>query len=88
MDSAPRTPSPGVPRPRSVGADGLTDRQRQILGVIHAVVDERGYPPTIREIAVAVGLASPSSVAHQLRMLEERGLIRRVPNQPRAMEVL
>jgi repressor LexA len=67
---------------------GLTLRQRQILAVIRKAVDERGYPPTIREICDAVNLASPSSGAHQLRVLEARGYIRRDPNRPRAMEVV
>ena len=70
------------------GADGLTMRQRRILEVIQASVQERGYPPTIREICELVGLNSPSSVAHQLRVLETRGHIRRDPNRPRAMEIL
>lgn len=47
----------------------------------------RGYPPTIREIGEAAGLASPSSVSHQLRALEAKGYLRRDPNRPRAMEV-
>ena len=53
-------------------ADGLTLRQRRILEVIKETVDRRGYPPSIREMGDAVGLASSSSVAHQLKMLEER----------------
>lgn len=70
------------------GADGLTLRQRRILEVIQASAQERGYPPTVREICERVGLNSPSSVAHQLRVLETRGFIRRDPNRPRALEVL
>ena len=70
------------------GADGLTLRQRRVLEVIQASVQERGYPPTVREICERVGLNSPSSVAHQLRVLETRGHIRRDPNRPRALEVL
>ncbi len=70
------------------GADGLTLRQRRILTVIQSSVQERGYPPTVREICEQVGLNSPSSVAHQLRVLETRGFIRRDPNRPRALEVL
>jgi len=68
--------------------DGLTLRQRGILEVIQASTQERGYPPTVREICERVGLNSPSSVAHQLRVLEARGFIRRDPNRPRALEVL
>ncbi|MDR2895151.1 MAG: transcriptional repressor LexA [Propionibacteriaceae bacterium] len=69
-------------------ANGLTARQRGILEVIVDSNQERGYPPTVREICAAVGLNSPSSVAHQLRSLEAAGWIRRDPNRPRAMEVL
>jgi repressor LexA len=69
-------------------ADGLTRRQRRILEVIKAAVESRGYPPSIREMGEAVGLASSSSVAHQLRALEQKGFLRRDPNRPRALEVL
>ena len=50
--------------------EGLTPRQRDILAVIRSTVEERGYPPSVREIGEAVGLTSPSSVAHQLGVLE------------------
>jgi repressor LexA len=68
-------------------ATGLTHRQRKVLEVIRAAVDSRGYPPSMREIGDAVGLTSPSSVAHQLATLERKGFIRRDPNRPRAIEV-
>lgn len=68
------------------GAD-LTVRQRKVLEVIRSSVDERGYPPSIREIGDAVGLTSTSSVAHQLRALERKGYLRRDPNRPRAVDV-
>jgi repressor LexA len=68
-------------------ASGLTQRQRKVLEVIRAAVDNRGYPPSMREIGDAVGLTSPSSVAHQLATLERKGYIRRDPNRPRAIEV-
>lgn len=70
------------------GSDGLTRRQRRVLEVIRESVERRGYPPSVREIGEAVGLNSPSSVAHQLKVLESKGLLRRDPNRPRAMEVL
>ncbi len=73
--------------PDSVDGAGLTLRQRRILEVIADMIDRRGYPPSIREVGEAAGLASPSSVAHQMRALEAKGLIRRDPNRPRAMEV-
>ena len=79
--------SPAKPEP-APSADALTARQRRILAMIAEAVDARGYPPSIREIGEAVGLASPSSVAHQLSVLERKGFIRRDPRLPRAMEVL
>ena len=69
------------------GGDGLTDRQRLVLETIQDAVDRRGYPPSMREIGEAVGLTSPSSVAHQLSTLERKGYLRRDPNRPRAIEV-
>jgi repressor LexA len=68
--------------------DGLTHRQRRVLEVIRDLVDRRGYPPSMREIGEAVGLTSPSSVAHQLTTLERKGFLRRDPNRPRAIEVI
>ncbi|WP_328842574.1 transcriptional repressor LexA [Nakamurella leprariae] len=65
----------------------LTMRQRKILQVIRDSVERRGYPPSVREIGDAVGLKSPSSVAHQLKVLERRGLIRKDPNRPRAVDI-
>jgi repressor LexA len=69
-------------------ATGLTPRQRRVLSYIRDSVESRGYPPSMREIGVAVGLTSSSSVAHQLRVLEGKGFLRRDPNRPRAVEVL
>jgi repressor LexA len=66
---------------------GLTTRQRRVLEVIRAAVQERGYPPSVREIGEAVGLTSTSSVAHQLRVLQEKGFLRRDPHRPRALDV-
>jgi repressor LexA len=68
--------------------DGLTHRQRRVLEVIRDSVERRGYPPSMREIGEAVGLTSPSSVAHQLATLERKGFLRRDPNRPRAIEVI
>ncbi|GAA3960228.1 transcriptional repressor LexA [Gordonia caeni] len=65
----------------------LTQRQREVLEYIRSSVRERGYPPSIREIGEAVGLTSTSSVAHQLRTLERRGLLKRDPHRPRAVNV-
>ncbi len=68
-------------------ANGLTTRQRRVLEVIRDSVNRRGYPPSVREIGEAVGLTSTSSVAHQLATLERKGLLRRDPNRPRAVDV-
>ncbi|MFM8515138.1 MAG: transcriptional repressor LexA [Actinomycetota bacterium] len=66
---------------------GLTRRQRAILDAIRASIEERGYPPSVREIADGVGLTSSSSVAYQLTTLEKMGYLRRDPNRPRALVV-
>ncbi|MBL7501008.1 transcriptional repressor LexA [Frankia sp. CNm7] len=71
-----------------VDGDGLTPRQRKVLEVIRDAVERRGYPPSVREIGEAVGLTSTSSVAHQLKVLEDKGFLRRDPNRPRAIEVV
>jgi repressor LexA len=68
-------------------ATGLTPRQQRVLTVIRDSLERRGYPPSMREIGERVGLTSSSSVAHQLRVLEEKGFIRRDPNRPRALTV-
>ncbi|MBO0843455.1 MAG: transcriptional repressor LexA [Nocardioides sp.] len=68
-------------------ATGLTPRQQRILAHLRDSIEKRGYPPSMREIGAAVGLTSTSSVAHQLKALEQRGLIRKDPKRPRALEV-
>jgi repressor LexA len=68
-------------------ATGLTPRQTKVLLSIKESIEKRGYPPSMREIGQAVGLTSSSSVAHQLRVLEEKGFLKRDPNRPRALEV-
>jgi repressor LexA len=68
-------------------ATGLTPRQQRVLTVIRESLVDRGYPPSMREIGEKVGLTSSSSVAHQLRTLEEKGYIKRDPNRPRALSV-
>jgi len=65
----------------------LTERQSAILDFIADHCRRNGYPPTVREIGLAVGLASPSTVHGHLAKLEEAGLIRRDPSKPRAMYV-
>jgi repressor LexA len=66
----------------------LTVRQKKILETIQRSVTDNGYPPSMREIGDIVGLASLSSVTHQLSQLEKLGYLRRDPKRPRAMEVL
>ncbi|MCD4527103.1 transcriptional repressor LexA [Nocardioides sp. cx-173] len=68
-------------------ATGLTPRQLRVLATIKDSIERRGYPPSMREIGQAVGLTSSSSVAHQLKTLEEKGFLKRDPNRPRALEV-
>ena len=68
-------------------ATGLTPRQQRVLTVIRDSIESRGYPPSMREIGERVGLTSSSSVAHQLRVLEEKGFLKRDPNRPRALSV-
>ncbi len=68
-------------------ASGLTPRQLRVLAHIKDSIEMRGYPPSMREIGDAVGLTSSSSVAHQLKSLEEKGFLKRDPNRPRALEV-
>ncbi|KRF01509.1 MULTISPECIES: transcriptional repressor LexA [Nocardioides] len=68
-------------------ATGLTPRQQRVLATIKEAIETRGYPPSMREIGAAVGLTSSSSVAHQLKVLEEKGFLKRDPNRPRAIEV-
>ncbi len=65
----------------------LTSRQRRILDFIRDSVSAKGFPPSVREIGEAVGLTSTSSVAHQLRVLQNRGYLHRDPNTPRALLV-
>lgn len=66
----------------------LTDRQRQVLDFIKSEVRTKGFPPTVRDIGEAVGLSSSSTVHAHLSALESKGLIRRDPSKPRALEVL
>ena len=66
----------------------LTTRQQEIWQFLAEYVDEHGYPPTVREIGNAVGLASPSTVHAHLANLERAGLLRRDPTKPRAIELV
>ena len=66
----------------------LTARQQEIWQFLAEYLDEHGYPPTVREIGDAVGLASPSTVHAHLANLERAGLLRRDPTKPRAIELV
>ncbi|MBW5448186.1 transcriptional repressor LexA [Cohnella sp. CFH 77786] len=66
----------------------MSNRQNAILEFIKNEVREKGYPPSVREIGEAVGLASSSTVHGHLDRLEKKGLIRRDPTKPRAIEIL
>ena len=66
----------------------LSAKQQQILEYVKSEVREKGYPPSVREICEAVGLKSTSTVHGHLARLEKKGLIRRDPTKPRAIEIL
>ena len=66
----------------------LTERQRKVLDAIRLHIDEQGFAPSFREIGEAAGLKSPSSVKHQLQVLEDKGFIRMNANKGRAIEVV
>ncbi len=72
---------------RRVGK-GLTKRQREILTYLMESKQERGYPPSVREIGAALGLTSSSTVHSHLAALEKKGFIHRDPSKPRAIEIL
>lgn len=67
---------------------GLTKRQREILTYLMDSMQERGYPPSVREIGAALGLTSSSTVHSHLAALEKKGFIHRDPSKPRAIEIL
>ncbi|MGI6648317.1 MAG: transcriptional repressor LexA [Bacillota bacterium] len=66
----------------------LSPRQQAILDFIKKQTRTKGYPPSVREIGVAVGLSSSSTVHGHLRQMEEYGYIRRDPTKPRAIEII
>ena len=70
------------------GSQMLTQRQREIYDFVVRYADRHGYPPTVREIGEAVGLASPSTVHAHLANLERAGYLRRDPTKPRALELV
>jgi repressor LexA len=74
--------------PLRIATPVLTARQQEIWQYLLEYVDGHGYPPTVREIGDAVGLASPSTVHAHLANLERVGLLRRDPTKPRALELV
>ena len=66
----------------------LTDRQKDIFQYIKRSVNDKGYPPSVREIGNAVGLQSSSTVHGHLAKLETKGYIKRDPTKPRAIEIV
>src|SRR3954464_8912527 len=81
-------PRSGRPRGKSVSSKKLSDRQKNILKYIETYVDERGYPPSIREIGDRVGISSTSVVDYNLRVLERDGYIRRDREVSRGLELV
>ncbi|MGD0832987.1 MAG: transcriptional repressor LexA [Candidatus Dormibacteria bacterium] len=68
--------------------DALNPRQRQILSFLRDHAQRHAYPPTVREIGLAVGLSSSSTVQNHLNSLESKGFIRRDPTKSRTVEVV
>ena len=66
----------------------LTARQQEIWQFLVEYTDGHGYPPTVREIGEAVGLASPSTVHAHLANLERAGMLKRDPSKPRALDLI
>ena len=85
MSTVPFTPKKDAAHPDE---STLTDRQRKVLGAIKKHLAEQGFAPSFREIGEAAGLKSPSSVKHQLQVLDEKGFIRMNANKGRAIEVV
>ena len=66
----------------------LNDKQQQILDFVNSQVEEKGYPPSVREICSAVGFKSTSTVHGYLEKLEKQGLKMKDPTKPRALRVV
>jgi len=86
MSSTAEDVHPGQPEPSS--EDDLTERQRKVVQAIRGSIEKRGFPPSYREIRDAAELKSISAVSHQLAGLEAKGVLRREPGRPRAIELL
>lgn len=69
-------------------SNDLSEKQIKILNFIKSEILNKGYPPAVREICDAVGLKSTSTVHGHLERLEKKGIIRRDPTKPRAIEII
>ena len=89
MSKKETSPKPAVSLEEAEPTDsGLTTRQELILSVIKEAIATQGYPPSMREIGAAAGLASPASVSYQIDALIEKGFIRKDATKGRAFEVV
>lgn len=68
--------------------DGLTQPQSKCLDFIRAFLEEKGFPPTSREIQAHFGFASQNAAVNHIKALERKGFISRYPGQPRTIKVL
>ena len=75
-------------KPLKTGEDNLTDRERKMLLYMKTVAQEKGYPPTVREICSYMGIKSTSTCHKDLENLENKGFIRKDPAKPRAIEIV
>jgi repressor LexA len=66
----------------------LSERRRKIIEFVNDSIEQRGFPPTVREIGQATGISSTSVVDFHLRTLEEQGFLRRIPDVSRGIELL
>lgn len=66
----------------------LSPRQKQILDIINKQIQNKGFPPSVREIGKAVGLSSSSTVHAHLAALEKKGYLKRDPSKPRALTLI
>jgi repressor LexA len=73
---------------RNIMPEVLTSRQREILDYLRKMLRDRAYPPTVREIGLAIGLSSSSTVQNHLNTLERKGYIHRDPSKSRAIELI
>jgi len=80
-------PIPVVALSPAIDPHGLSQRQQLILKVIKDAVEKQGFPPSMREIGEAAGLASPASVKYQLEELTKKGFIKRKATNARSLEV-